>query len=153
MDEFINLFLLLPIGVRFSILLIVPLIVWCIFARLIMKLISIIPFVIKRIVLLIYFVIEFPISKLHKMFGQTFYSIDQGVSNWFDKLSTTIEKVFQLLNKPKNLYKDKAFIIYILFAAYLIIPSLIGFNSKPFTFWYNFYINLESSIIEMFIKK
>lgn len=153
MEEFLNWFLFLPIGVKFSILLIVPLIIWCLFGRLIMKLISIIPYIIKRIIVLIYLLLEIPISALHKIFGQSFYKIDQGLSNWFNNLSSLFERIYKFLYSPKNLYKGKAVVIFLIISAYLIIPSLIGINNRPFTFWNDFYLKIESAIIDMIIKR
>ena len=153
MHEYIELFLSLQIGVRLSILLIVPLMMWGMFGRFLLTIISVIPYLLGRIILVIYLLIETPISALHKTFGSAFSGIDQGLANRFDKLYANIEKCYRILHKPQKTYGGTAFLLYIIVSIYLIIPSIIGLNEKPFAFWQGFYLNTEQKIVESLTEK
>ena len=148
MQDIINSFLELPVGVRFAIELGVFMILYWIFGRLIFKLLSVIPWALQRLVYVIYFLFDIPASALHHKYGGVFASIDQGLATISGKIYEFMDKCQKALNKPKSIYGGRVFVAYIVVAAYLIIPSMIDFNEGIFTFWHEGYLGHESKWIE-----
>ena len=139
-------FLALPIGVRLTLFLAIMLVIWWIFGRLVLKLLSLIPMLLKHITIIVYFLIELPISFCHKLAGGMFAAIDQGIANLFDNISTGFHKLYLLASKPKA-YRRTAFYIFLVLAIYLTVPHYAGLNEKIFSFWQEEYLRSEQQVV------
>ena len=145
-------FLGLTIEVRSTIILGIVLIVWWTLGAIIQKTIALIPFAMKQMTIAVYYLIELPISALHKSYGSSFSAIDQGLANFADKVSTMFSKCHQFLNQPKP-YRGIAFFTFLVIAAYLIIPQRINLNEEGFTFWKQGYLASEKHVIDFIYEK
>lgn len=145
-------YFVLPIGVRFTFILGIALFVWWILGRLIQRALALIPFLLKYITIAVYYLFEVPISALHKSFGSIFSTIDQKLADFANKVTTTFEKCRQNLRKPKP-YRGMAFCIFLVIAAYIIVPQHFGLNGKEFTCWNESYLKSEEHVIDFIYEE
>ena len=52
------------------------------------------------------------------------------------------------MNKPKNINRKLAFMVYLVVCAYLLVPVAADLTGKPFTFWKESYIKKEVAVIQ-----
>jgi hypothetical protein len=147
MYEIVNSFLELPIGVRFTIFLALILILYWVFGRLIFKAVGLVLLLIRKLIYGLYLLIEIPIGTLHGAVGGVFATIGQGLSNGFGKAHSFLDRGFNAFNKPTTTHGGKAFLIFLLLGAYLIIPYFAGLDSNIFTFWKDGYLERESRVV------
>ena len=144
----INNFLSMPISVRATIFISILFLLWCLFGRIILKFISILLWILKKLFLGIYILFEIPISILHSKFGSIFGIIDQCLTTSAEKVCNFMDKLFRKMNKPKTTYRKHAFIVYFFISAYLLIPTYTNLTEKPFSFLQETYVKKESAIIQ-----
>jgi hypothetical protein len=126
--------------------------VWWIFGKRIQQVLTFIPFLLKYLTIAIYYFFELPISALHKSFGDVFSTIDQKLADFANKVTTTFEKYRQNLRKPKP-YRGIAFCIFLVMAAYLIVPQKVGLHGKEFTCWNESYLESEAHVIDSIYER
>jgi len=147
MYEIVNGFLELPIGVRFTIFLALILILYWIFGRLIFKAVGLVLLLIRKLAYGLYLLLEIPIGALHEAVGGVFATIGQGLSNGFGKIHSFLDKGFNAFNKPKTIHGGKAFLVFLLLGAFLIVPYFAGIDSDIFIFWKGVYLEREERVI------
>lgn len=148
MRDLVEAFLSIPVGGQATMFFGVLFLLWCILGRLLLKLASIFPWLLKKISFGIYMILEFPVSILHSKFGSVFGDIDQGLTTGTEKVCEFMDKLFGKMNKPKTIYGGWAFVIYIVIGAYLLIPISANLTEKPFTFWQESYTEKEVAVIK-----
>lgn len=148
MNDLVNSILSLPVSLRLTILLTIMLLLWLILGRILLKLFSSVPWILKKIFLLIYMLIEIPISSLHRKYGNSFGCIDQGLAFTFKKICSFLGQLLIKMKKPKTILGKQLLVIYLILCAYLLIPLCCNFTEKPFTFWQKSYIEKEKEFIE-----
>lgn len=126
---------------------------WLIFSKPLLKIVSIIPYILKKILYGLYLILECPISMLHSKFGSFFGTIDNGLSLISEKGYVFLNKLYDNMKTPKTLFLKQIFIVYLILCAYLLIPMWLHLNEKPFTFWQNSYITNEEKIIQWMENK
>lgn len=142
-------FLSLPIGGRATIFTGVLFLLWCIFARPILKILSILLWLLKKFFFGLYMLLEIPMSILHSKFGSVFGQIDQGLTIGTEKVYNFMDKLSKKMIQPKDTYGRKALVIYLVIGAYFLIPIAANLTGKPFTFWQESYIEIERSLLEL----
>ncbi|MCL2188893.1 MAG: peptidoglycan-binding protein [Defluviitaleaceae bacterium] len=147
MYEIVNSFLELPIGVRFILFLALILILYWLFGRLLFKAVGIVLLLIRKLIYGLYLLLEIPISALHGAVGGVFATMGQGLSNGFGKIHAALDRGFNAFNKPKTIHGGKAFLIFLLLGAFLIIPYFAGLESDVFTFWKYAYLEREERVV------
>ena len=148
LNNLISDILSLPVSWRAVIFFGVLFFLWLLFAKSLLKIVSIVPFLIKKIILGLYYIFEFPISALHKYFGGLFGVLDRGLASISKKIYDFIDKLYNKMRFPKTLLKKQLFVVYLFLCAYLLIPMWAHLTEKPFTFWQQKYIENEECIIE-----
>lgn len=147
MYEIVTSFLELPIGVRFTIFLAFLLILYWLFGRLLFKAVGLVLLLVRKLTYGLYLLIEIPIGALHGAVGGVFATIGQVLANGFGKVHTVLDDGFKAFNKPNTTHGGKAFLIFILLGAYLIIPYHAGMDSNIFIFWKDGYLEREGRIV------
>ena len=148
MRDIIEAFLSLPIGGRATIFVGILFLLWGILGRTILKIISILPWLLKKLFFGIYILIEIPVSILHSMFGSIFGKIDQGLARFTEKFCDVMDKWYGKMNKPKTINSGRAFAVYLVIATFLLIPSVANLTEKPFTFWHESYVKREAVVVQ-----
>lgn len=147
MRDFIEAFLSIPVGGRAAIFIGVLFLLWCILGRVILKIASILPWLLKKLFLIIYMLLDIPVSILHSKFGNIFGEIDQGLAKVTEKFCDFTDKLYGKMSKPKAVYNGYVFVAYLVIASYLLIPIAANLTEKPFTFWQESYVKKEAAVI------
>ena len=145
-DIFVS-FLELPIGVRFTVFLSVLLVLYWFFGRMIYKLLSLIPLLLKKLSYALYLLLEIPVSILHSSVGGVFSTIGQGMSTVFGKVHSSLDRCYNALRSPTTTHGGKAFLIFLLLGVYLIVPNMAGLYTDIFTFWEDAYLEQENRVV------
>lgn len=143
MHAFIKAFLLIPVEARVTILMGILVFVWCVFGKLILKIVSVLPWLLNKLFLGGYMIIEIPISILHSKYGSVFGKIDQGLTTGTEKACCFMNKLFKKMKNSKNIYTGRVIVLYLVIVAYVLIPYFANLTEKPFTFWQDWYIEKE----------
>ena len=147
MYDIINYFLLLPIGVRAAIILGILLLLLLIILNPIFKIFSILVWILQKIIIGIYLLLEIPISALHSKFGSIFGIADQGITSGTEKIYIVFEKIYKKAKYSKSMFRKPILACFLVLLIYLLIPVVSGFTNLQFTFWQEYYIEVESNII------
>lgn len=91
MHDLVDVILSFPVGVRVVLLLGIIFLLWLILTKPILKILSILPFFLKKLFWCIYFFLEIPISMLHRKYGNSFGVIDQGLTSISEKICTFMD--------------------------------------------------------------
>ena len=149
MSEFVERFLSLPVGVRAVLFGGFLLLSWLLLARPLLKIFSIVIWLLKKIFLGLYMLLEIPISILHSKLGSVFAGLDQGLTRITEKICTFMDKCCEKMKKPKTTFGMQAFIAYLVVGAYLLIPVAANLTTNSFVFWQQSYIEKEISVIQL----
>lgn len=153
MRNLVEVFLLMPVSIRAVTFIVVLFLVWCILAKPILKIISILLWIFKKLFFSIYVLLEIPVSILHSKFGSIFEEIDQGLTTGTKKVYDFTDKWFRKMSRPNTLYHKQTFLICVVICLYLLLPITLGVTEKPFTFWEETYVRKEASVIQWMNKK
>jgi hypothetical protein len=151
MREAIYAFMKLPIEGRATIIFGIILVLYWIFAKLILKLLSLVPFLFGKIVYGLYALLNIPVDALHRAFGGIFAGLDQGMATGAEKIVAASDKVYGVLHKPKNMYGGRAFLIYVILSVYFLLPLLSGLHGSFFSFWREGYFERERGLIDFIL--
>lgn len=153
MRDFVEAFLSIPVGGRAAIFMGVLFLFWYTFARPILKVVSILPWLLKKLFFGIYMLFDIPVSALHSKFGNVFERIDQGLATGTEKVYDFMDKWFGKMNKPKTIHRGWAFLVCLVICVYLLVPIAANLTEKPFTFWRESYIKKEEAVVQWMDNK
>ena len=113
MKTFISHFFLADIRIRAAVLIALFIIVfWWILGKIIIRLASFFPYLLKSIFRWIYLLIEAPVCWIHEKVGSFFYGIDNGLSGIGEKIDTLLERWHTSWKKPVNRHIALSVVIY-----------------------------------------
>ena len=153
MLEAIHGFLELPVAVRCTIFLGIVLILYWMLGKLALHILSLVPWLLKKLFYGLYCLLGIPVSALHRAFGGVFGKIDQGLATAAEWLCSVCDKLHAKMKKPKTMFNGRAFLIYIALGAYLLIPLGLELNEGIFTFWQESYLSKEASVLKFIISR
>jgi hypothetical protein len=148
----IETFLTLPIGIRFSLLLLICFLIWCMLGRLVLMCLSLVPLLVKYVLIGLYLVLEIPVSALHRRCGGIFGSADRKLAGFFRKVTSVFGGLTRILQNPQYPYRIAILIVLVL-SAYLIIPQLFGLEGDAFVFWHGAYTRFEDQLVAFFNRQ
>lgn len=141
-------FLLLPLWVRASILLAVPLLLWIVLEKALLWILSLIPFLLRKFFRLFYRLLEIPVTVLHRKAGGSFYKLDNGLAQTGEKIDALLCKWYQSWHDSKKGYRGIAVFIYLACVVLIGMPSLLKMKSYFFDSVVMAYISCEGALIE-----
>jgi hypothetical protein len=153
MHEAILSFLELPVAVRCTLFLGAVLILYWMFGKLALRVLSFVPWLLKKLFYGLYCLLGVPVSALHRVFGGIFGKIDQGLANVAEWLCAVLDKLYAKMKKPKTMFNGRVFLIFLALGAYLLIPLSLDLNENIFTFWQDSYLSREASVIEFIVSR
>ena len=113
MKTLISYFFLADIRIRAAVLIALFIIVfWWILGKVIVRLASFFPYLLKRIFRGIYLLIEAPVCWIHERVGSSFYEIDNGLSGTGKKIDTFLERWYTNWKNPVNSHIVLSIMIY-----------------------------------------
>lgn len=149
----INKLLLLPVWGRAAILLFPFMVVfWRIFRRVILWIMSGIPFLMGKIFRYTYLLFEIPIAALHKEFGSGFHEIDNGLSQMGERLDKLIDQWYTKLHFPKEYQLGKNLLVYGICILFVAIPSFMETDNGILRMGEKAYRNSEIFLLNLMEK-
>lgn len=125
-----NGFFSFPIEVRAAIAILLALAILLILYNPILKLLSLIPFLLKKLFRAIYRLLECTISALHKLFGGGFYSVGNVLAANGKKIDTRLESWYSAWHKPKSAGVYIAVLVVLCLVCYLSVISPSVFHTE-----------------------
>jgi len=147
MRNLLDAFLYLSIGARATVIAGFALLMWWIFAGLAVRILSVIPWLLLKLFHGLYKLLDIPISVLHKTFGSTFEWLDRGLTTGTEKACGFLDNLYKRMKTPKTVWRGKAFLVFLVLAAYFLIPVLANLTDRPFVFWQDGFLEREASVI------
>lgn len=113
MKTLVSLFFLADIKIRAAVLIGLFIIAfWWILGKVIIRLASFFPYLLKNIFRGLYLLIEAPVCWLHERVGSFFYGIDNGLSGIGEKIDTFFERWYTSWRNPVNSHIGLSIVIY-----------------------------------------
>lgn len=135
-------------AVRVAIGLLLLLFLWMILGKLILWGLSLIPFVLKKIFILIYLIIKMPIIFLHKMYGRGFYKLDNRWAEIGEHAHDFLERWYTTWHHDYKTQFRKACIITVVCYLFIVIPSYISIDIKVLNVGKSIYCFAENLLKE-----
>lgn len=145
MSFIINIFLNFPYIVRVSILLFILVVLWKLVGKWILKLLSLIPFLLEKCFRYLFLLIEMPVAALHKKFGAVFFKVDNQLSKTGEKLDSIIQKWYESWHFCKNINLGKTLICYVLCVLFVVLPSIFKIDNPVLKAGETVYMNAEAA--------
>lgn len=132
MNTMVHLVLSWPITVRAAILLAVPLVCWWILSKPILYTLSFLPYVLKKLSCLLYLLLEWPLSILHKAIGGHIAQASNGLARGAQKVFFVLDRWYQLWHSPKKKYVGQSILLYLLCLGLVSAPVVFKSESASF---------------------
>ncbi len=153
MNLIIESFISLPFFWRVTILLFfIIFVIWRIFGKWILWILSIIPFALQGFFRAIYWLLEIPVAALHKKLGICFYKIDNLLSQFGKKIDSVLLRWNKAWRLPKKICLWKSLFVYVVCVVVITLPSLIKVETDIYRKGECIYLQYESILINWFEK-
>ena len=149
MSGVVNYLISLPFSLRVAIgVFLFVFVVWKLGRKIILRILSIIPFLVKRIFLGIYLLIDTILSVLHKRIGWIFVTADEQFGEVCEKVDCKIERWYTKWRGAERAKIKECFLIYIISCLIIIIPSYIETDNRIIKVGENVYLKCETFILK-----
>lgn len=147
MSGIMGMFFGLPFWVRVSLMLFVIAVLWAIFRKVICWVLSLIPYILRKIFRVFYLLIEMPIAALHKKCGSCFYKIDNMLSLIGEKTDSILHCWYMAWHYPKKIHLGIFLLVYVVCVVLIVVPSFMKTDSN-LKFGENAYMRCETRFIK-----
>lgn len=120
--------------------------------KLILWMLSIIPYLLQRIFRACYILVELPVSWLHKKFGLSFYEADNHLSSMGEKVDAVLAHWYGAWHAPEKIHFWRFLLIYIACAVWVVAPSFIETKSNFLKTGKTAYTFCETHFVDWSIK-
>lgn len=140
-----KIFFLLPFWARVVLsLFFVIVLLWLILGKIILRILSFIPFVLKKVCWYFYLLLEMPIAILHKRFGSTFGKIDNMLLRAGEKVDTAMQNWYTAWHSPDKIHVGRLLLVYFSCVAFIVLPSFVNVDNKILRFGETTYVHNET---------
>lgn len=122
---FMKFFLTLPFLLRVIIFLLIGAVIWRLFGKVLLWFLSLIPFTLEKIFVLLYQLIEFPIAILHKKCGAGFYKIDNYMAEFGGKADNVLMDWYHAWHSKYQFRWGRVMIGCVICFAVIVLPSFL----------------------------
>ncbi len=124
---FLDVFLSWPLWGRAALVLVTIWLVLLLVRVPLLKMLSLVPFLLKWIFCVVYLLLEWPVSFLHKLLGGMFYRVDNGLSAVGKRVDGWLERWYGTWNRSKSWNPYAALMTVAALACYLyiILPPVL----------------------------
>lgn len=147
MSEIIQNFMGITVWVRAAILLFLVILLWKIFGKAILWMLSLIPYILRTLFRLLFFIFEIPIAEFHKLFGGLFYELDNDFSTIGEKVDSFMERWYQAWHSCKKISFGKSFLLYIICIIFIAISGFVKTNNSILNAGEKTYLQCEARIL------
>lgn len=123
-----NYFFSCPLEGRAAIALVLILLFLLLVHKPIFKILSLLPFLLKRVFRVFYLLLEWPVFALHKSLGGVIYRVDNGLAACGEKIDIWLERWYKAWYEPKSWRKYAVVMVMVCVACYLSIVAPIAFH-------------------------
>lgn len=149
MSGIVNYLINLSFSVRVAIgLFLLVFVVWKFGGKIIIRILSIVPFLIKNIFLGFYLLIDAILSVLHKRVGWIFATADEQFGQVCEKVDCRIERWYTKWRGAEKTKIKECFLIYIISCLIIIIPSYVETDNRIIKAGENAYLKYEAFILK-----
>lgn len=148
----IKLLLGLPLAVRVAMELMIIILLWRVLGRGILWILSLIPFLMDKLFILIYQVIEWPITMLHKKIGAGLHNIENIMARFGDKVHGLLRKWYDFWHKNYHFRWKWGILFCLLCWSVIVLPSLFSIENNVLNAGERFYLYNEDKGIEWMEK-
>lgn len=127
-------------------------ILWPIFRKIILWVLSGIPFLLRKIFRVLYLLIEVPVSALHKKFGSIFYEADNKLSAIGGKIDAALTRWYETWRSPGQIHYGKCLLVYVICVIFVVAPPFIKSDSSFLKIGTAAYTSCESFFVNLFIR-
>ncbi|MBQ8821297.1 MAG: hypothetical protein IJZ82_01510 [Lachnospiraceae bacterium] len=153
MANFVDFLLELPFWLRVVSSLAIIVILWRILGKGVFWILSLVPFLLRRIFIVLYQIIELPITILHKKLGAGFYDIDNHMVIIGERIDSFFEKWYECWHSHYKFHWGKALIIYFIIVFFIVAPSLFSVDNDSLKRGEELYLFCEKTFIEWIEKQ
>lgn len=147
MKTLISHFFLADIRIRAAVLIALFIIVfWWILGKVIIRLASFFPYLLKSFFRGIYLLIEAPVCWIHERVGSFFYGIDNGLSSIGEKIDTFLERWYTNWKNPQNSHIALSVAVYVILLMWICVSHNAG-EEKPFN-GQAMYLKMENKLTD-----
>lgn len=144
MAIFVDFLMELPFWLRVVSSLFIIVILWRIFGKGVFWILSLVPFLLRKIFILIYQIVELPIIILHKKLGAGFYSIDNHMVIVGEKIDSFFRRWYECWHFQYRFHWGKALIIYSIGVFLIAAPALLSVDNNSLKKGEEIYLFCES---------
>lgn len=92
-----------------------------------LKILSLIPFLLKQMARAVYLLLEWLVAILHKLWGGVFYHVDNGLASLGERVDSRLDRWYSAWNKPKSRKPYLILIVGVFTICYLsvIVPPML----------------------------
>ena len=149
MSGVVNYLISLPFSLRVAIgLFLLVFVVWKLGRKIILRILSVIPFLVKRIFLGVYLLIDTILSVLHKRIGWIFVTADEQFGEVCEKVDCKIGEWYTKWRGAQKTKVKECLLIYIISCLIIIVPSYIETDNRMIKAGENAYLKCEEFIVK-----
>lgn len=143
-----NEFLLWPFAARVALLLAIIWLFWLFLGRLIIRGMSLLPYCLRKVLLAIYLLIDYPISMLHSKVAGLFVRIDTAWTAMMSKLCSGLQLWYMVWRHPQKHYSFRVFLLLGIVFIWIVLPSFVNMQSSIVRQAEGTYIQIEQWVTE-----
>lgn len=148
MNKAIYVFENLQIWMRAAIVLFIVILLWKMFGKIVLWILSIIPFLIKNIFRLFFVIMELPVAAFHKIFGSILYNVDNSLSAVGEKIDSVLEHWYTTWHSCEKINFGKCFLVYIVCVVFVALPSFVTLDNQIIKKGELLYIQVETFALD-----
>lgn len=147
MKYIFNFLLQLPIVMRVIVFLFIPLMICILCRKLIIRALSIVPFMMQRLFRVFYLLVEVPVDLMHRKFGASFYNLDNGISHIGKQIDIKLEQWFSAWYFSEGIQIGKIIVCYVASVVLVVFPSLCKIEEGILTVGEKAFLHCENEIV------
>lgn len=149
-----EMFFLLPFWLRAALILfLVIVLLWLALGKIILKILSVIPFLLRKVCWYIYLILETPVAMLHKKFGSVFGKMDNALSHAGERVDTVMQAWYKAWHFPDKIHFGRLLLIYGVCVIFVVFPSFVNIDNKFLSFGERTYTHYETRFASWMEKK
>lgn len=148
MSTILNSFFMAQLWIRIVIVLFIFLILWKILGKKLLWILSIIPYILQKIFMVLYQVIELPIAAAHKASGGIFYELDNKLAKHGGKVDNKLKEWYQCWHSQYEFHLGRALLICLICFVWIMGPTFVSSNNAVLNVGLHTYMTFEEKLVE-----
>lgn len=103
---------------------------WLILGKVILRVLSVIPFLLKKVCWCFYLLLEMPVAFLHKKFGSNFGKIDHALLCAGEKIDNVMQSWYKAWHYPSKIHIGRLLIVYFACVIFIVLPTFVRVDNN-----------------------